>query len=100
MFQVTAAILLPSEEVLVNSGRGQRYRPGTSYAVRLVAGPYHFVDCTKPFWPGSFVVENGEHHGRQSIQIHDVFEAHGRSVEERGIHGAAGEAHGSASKGC
>jgi hypothetical protein len=59
-----------------------------------------FVDGTKPFRPGLFVVKNGEHHGGRSIQLHLVFEAHRRGVEERECQGAAGEVHGSASKGC
>src|SRR5947207_6037019 len=94
----TASVLLPSEEVLVEGDRRKPCGPSRSNAVRLIAGPCHLADGTKPLRPGVSVLKNGKNFGGRSIQFHDVLETHGRSVKERGIHRTTRKAHGSASQ--
>src|SRR5215813_7700203 len=47
-----AAILLPAEEVLVNTEQRKPDCPGGSHAVRLAAGPDHLAYAAKPSGPG------------------------------------------------
>src|SRR5262249_1729271 len=89
-----AAILLPAEEVLVNTEQRKPNRSGGSHAVRLVAGPDHLTHAGKPFGPGFSVFEDREHLGRPGLDFHSVLEAYGSRVEERCFDGVAGKGHG------
>src|SRR5262249_6829781 len=88
------AARLPAEEVFVDGGRRQPNRPGGSDPIGLVAGPNHLVDAVKPSGPGFSVLEDREDIDRPGSQLHGVLEAHGSSVEERGVDGVAWKTHG------